>query len=236
MREFFDSVRKSFGSLAQNQVDGLSVLLDATKNLSTAHRAYVLATAWHETGPASSVKHMTPRREIWGPTEAQKRYEGRQDLGNTQIGDGKKYMGRGYVQITGRTNYKKASDIVGIDLVSNPDLALKGDVAAKIIVDGMTKGWFTGKKMGDYSNFKDMRRVVNGTDKSDTIASYAKKFEDALKAYVPVVEVQKPRVPVENPPPTPDLPAKKPLSIGAVMVWVVAVIAAIIGAYFKFGG
>lgn len=182
MKEFFAKVREGFGPLAQNQVAGINILLDATMGLPLPHRAYVLATAWHETGPASSSLHLTPRREIWGPTKAQLGYEGRADLGNTLQGDGKRYMGRGYVQITGRRNYHLASGIVGADLVGNPDLALQPSIAAKIIVDGMTKGWFTGKKMADYSGYEDMRRVVNGTDKAGLIAGYAEKFEDALAA------------------------------------------------------
>lgn len=191
MKEFFAKVREGFGPMAQNQVNGLNALLDATKALPIEHRAYVLATAWHETGPASSPLHMTPRREIWGPTPAQLRYEGRADLGNTESGDGKRYMGRGYCQITGRRNYALASEIVGTDLVLNPDLALQPNIAAKIIVDGMVRGWFTGKKMADYDSFVDMRRVVNGTDKDDLIAGYANKFLAALRA-IPQPEPAKP--------------------------------------------
>lgn len=206
-KEFFDVVRAEFGPLSANQVDGINILLEASKRLPLAHRAYILATAFHETGPESSPLHMTPRREIWGPTKAQIGYEGRKDLGNTVMGDGKRFLGRGYVQITGRANYKKASGIVGQDLVANPDLAMQPDIAAKIIVDGMSKGWFTGKKMGDYITYKDMRRVVNGMDKAELIATYAKSFERALKAEARPVP---PPPDVEPIPPAPDLPASAP--------------------------
>jgi len=199
MDAFFKKVRQKFGKLAQNQVDGLNILLTATEDLPLEHRAYILATAWHETGPASSPLHMQPRREIWGPTEAQKRYEGRADLGNTEPGDGYRFMGRGYVQITGRRNYARASTVTGQPLVSNPDLAMQASIAAKIIVDGMTKGWFTGKSMSDYNTYIEMRRVVNGTDKASLIAGYANSFEDALEA----AKAQPPAP--SQPPPAPEI-------------------------------
>jgi putative chitinase len=199
MKAFFDSLRASFGPLSRNQVAGIEHLLRATEGLPVRHRAYILGTTWHETGPEASIQHMTPRREIWGPTSAQVRYEGRKDLGNVQAGDGKRYMGRGYVQITGRTNYQKASRLVGKDLVSDPDLALEPEISAKIIVDGMVNGWFTGKKMADYTSYRDMRRVVNAMDKADLIASHAEKFETALKLL--------PAKPVEAVPPSPPPPA-----------------------------
>ncbi|PSH68635.1 hypothetical protein CU102_12820 [Phyllobacterium brassicacearum] len=103
--------------------------------------AYVLATAWHET---SAYKYM---REIWGPTPAQKRYEGRKDLGNTVAGDGKKFMGRGFVQITGRRNYTDWSRRLGLDLLKEPQLAERPEIAVRIIVKGMKIGTFTGKKL-----------------------------------------------------------------------------------------
>lgn len=183
MKEFFDAVRDSLfgGSLRQSEVENLSRILLATAGLPTPHRAYILATVYHETGPAGHVLHMTPRRELWGPTLAQIKYEGRTDLGNTIPGDGKRFMGRGYVQITGRANYAKASSLIGVDLVGQPDLALVGEHAVKILVRGMTEGWFTGKKLSDYTSYVDMRRIVNGTDKAELIAGYADKFETGLK-------------------------------------------------------
>jgi len=205
-KAFFDSLRAAFGPLTANQVEGINTLLKATEGLPLRHRAYVLATAWHETGPASSPLHMTPRREIWGPTEAQRGYEGRKDLGNTVMGDGKRYMGRGYVQITGRRNYQKASLLTGRDLVANPDLALDPDIAAAVIVDGMKNGWFTGKRMGDFEAFRDMRRVVNGMDKADEIARHADKFQKALAADLVAAPAPAEPPPAPMPPPAPETP------------------------------
>jgi len=143
--------------------------------------AYCLATYEHETGGGKWL------REIWGPTPVQKRYEGRKDLGNTQPGDGKRFMGRGFVMITGRRNYEDWSRRLGVDLVSNPKLAEKPDIAAQILVKGMKLGTFTGKKLSDYvdlkrSDFKGARKIVNGTDKASLIAGYAKQYDALLKA------------------------------------------------------
>lgn len=233
MNSFFDALRAGFGPLRQNQVDGINCLVKATEGLPLRHRAYVLATAWHETGPASSSLHMTPRREIWGPTEAQKRYEGRADLGNTVLGDGKRFAGRGYVQITGRANYNKASLATGSDLVGNPDLALDPDIAAQIIVAGMRDGWFTGKKMADYTSYSDMRRVVNGTDKAQMIAGYADTFEKALKELPAKPITPVPAPPAPTPPPAPETPpAATPapaLPAASLAGWVLAAAAGLVG-------
>jgi predicted chitinase len=59
-------------------------------------------------------------------------YEGRADLGNTQPGDGRRFKGRGFVQITGRSNYATYGNRLGVDLVGNPDLALDPNIASQI--------------------------------------------------------------------------------------------------------
>ena len=74
-----------------------------------------MAQVMHESGGLRYV------REIWGPTKAQKGYEGRKDLGNTQPGDGKRFMGRDVIQITGRANYRALSKWAGFDFEAKPE-------------------------------------------------------------------------------------------------------------------
>lgn len=77
--------------------------------------AAFLAQIGHESGSFRYV------REIWGPTDAQRRYEGRKDLGNTQPGDGERFKGRGFIQITGRFNYAKTRDRLAALFPDVPD-------------------------------------------------------------------------------------------------------------------
>ncbi len=180
--KFFAAVRSSlFGNrLSQQAVDGIGALLAAFDKYGDGDRqklAYILGTAFHETDRFSTL-------EEYASGEA---YEGRQSLGNTQPGDGKRFKGRGFVQVTGRRNYTDWSKRLSVDLVANPELAEQPSIAARICVDGMMKGTFTGRKLSQYINadtadFTGARRIVNGTDKAETIAGYGWKFNDALKA------------------------------------------------------
>lgn len=87
------------------------------RQISTPARiAAFLAQVGHESGQLRYV------RELWGPTPAQRGYEGRSDLGNTQPGDGKRYLGRGLIQITGRANYRACGIALGLDLEAQPEL------------------------------------------------------------------------------------------------------------------
>ncbi|MFJ7884614.1 glycoside hydrolase family 19 protein [Pseudomonas sp. NPDC096917] len=81
--------------------------------------AAFIAQIGHESGQLKYVK------EIWGPTKAQAKYEGRVDLGNTVVGDGSKYRGRGLIQITGRANYAECGEALGLDLLTHPELLEK---------------------------------------------------------------------------------------------------------------
>jgi hypothetical protein len=138
--------------------------------------AYILGTAKHE-----SANFQTMTEYASGQA-----YEGRTDLGNNQQGDGVKYKGAGYVQITGRNNYAKYSKLTGLDLINKPDLAKDPKTSAFITVNGILNGNFTGAKLSDYvnnnkSDFINARRTVNGTDQAKLIAGYANEYLKKLK-------------------------------------------------------
>lgn len=100
---------------------------DITTPLRIAH---FLAQVGHESGGLKYTK------EIWTNSPAQQSYEGAERLGNTDPGDGEKFMGRGPMQITGRKNYQAFSDAIGVDFVSQPALIERMDYGAR------SAGWF----------------------------------------------------------------------------------------------
>lgn len=89
---------------------------------------------------------------------ANKVYSGR--MGNTEEGDGWKYRGRGLIQLTGKDNYRLASDALGVDFVANPDLVLTREYAA------LTAAWYWNKrglnKEADAKDFTGMTKKING--------------------------------------------------------------------------
>jgi len=116
--------------------------------------AAFIAQTGHESGQLRWV------REIWGPTDAQRGYEGRKDLGNTLAGDGRKYCGRGLIQITGRANYAACGEALGLDLINHPELLELPQHAA------MSAAWFWKQKglndLADRDQFNTITRRING--------------------------------------------------------------------------
>jgi predicted chitinase len=91
------------------------------------------------------------------------------------------FYGRGFVQLTWKNNYEKYSRILDVDMVSDPDIAMRPNVALFVLVHGFKTGTFTGRKITDYideakTDFVRARRCINGTDKAHEIADIAKKF------------------------------------------------------------
>ena len=175
--EFFATMRARIGPLKQSQVDGINAVLAAMASAPLAWTAYALATAWHETRAT-----MQPVREAYWLGEEWRR---------THLLYWPWY-GRGYVQLTWEANYARADEELelGGALIHDPDLAMRCDIAAKILRRGMVEGWFTGVKFASVlpgsgvatrRQYMDARTIINGRDKADLIEDYAQHFERALR-------------------------------------------------------
>lgn len=192
-KRFFDRYRAEFGRLTQPQVDGLQILLAALETdpyiTDLRHAAYMLATVKHECADT-----WAPIVERGGPACFAKYDAGTklgQRLGNTQRGDGARFCGRGYVQITGRDNYARIGKALGLGygLTTDPDAALDPAIAYRIMSGGMRNGLFTGRKLADFINvercdYANARRIINGLDCADKIAGYAQTFARVLEGAV----------------------------------------------------
>jgi len=108
------------------------------------------------------------------------KYENRLDLGNTQKGDGYKFRGRGYIQVTGRANYTELSKDTKIDFISNPDI-LSQEVNA--ILSAL---WFWNKKklnqFADLDDIKTITKKINGgynglKERQNYLIEYKKIFK-----------------------------------------------------------
>lgn len=257
----FTAMRTAFGgALTQAQGDGLNFIDAAWEKYGDGDAykyAYVLATAAHETGmtmepvtenltysSAARIKAVWPSRF---PTLAdaqpyvkkaqalaKKVYGGR--LGNDGPNDGWTYRGRGYAQITGKELYARIGKLIGEDLVTTPDLAKRPEYAAKILVVGLMKGLFTGKKLSDYINaettdYVNARRCVNADVSANgaKIERLAKSFLPAIQTHTPAQPIPKPieeakhvEVWIENDPPAPK--SSKPIIWGAVLIVILAAV------------
>lgn len=141
---------------------------------NTAKRqAAFIAQVGHESGGFKFV------REVWGPTPAQSRYEGRRDLGNTQQGDGFRYRGRGLLQVTGRANYARvAARLPGPDFVANPEALELPQWAALSAAD-----YWLDRQLNRYADADDWRGLtkrINGG--FNGLADRIKRHERALAA------------------------------------------------------
>lgn len=134
--------------------------------------AAFLAQIAHESGEFRFLE------EIWGPTTAQKSYEPpskkAKDLGNSEPGDGKRFKGRGAIQLTGRGNYEKFSHLLNLDLVTHPEMAANPDVAFRISgafwkLNGLNQ-------LADQGKFETITRRINGglTGQSERLKYYNK--------------------------------------------------------------
>ncbi len=175
---FYQHARETLfnGSLRQSQVDGMTAILDYwEKHLAGSDDrwlAYSLGTTHHETD-----RKMQPIEEYG---RGRNRTYGRPDPQT-----GLKYYGRGFVQLTWKYNYKKLGDELHVDLVNHPERALDLGIATRVMFVGMINGFFTGKRLSTYFNkttadWVNARRIINGTDRAQLVASYARLYYAAI--------------------------------------------------------
>lgn len=201
--KFYDFLRgnKMLGpTISKTEFDGCQAILLACQNArwGISWTAYALGTSYWETGTT-----MQPIKEKGGTAYYTRMYDIKgarpakaKELGNLTPGDGAKYPGMGYVQLTGLKNYRVATEKLralgfDVDLVAHPEQAMRPDVAAAIMVIGMQEGWFTGRKLADDLPTKGAARlpafvlsrdIINGKDKDDEIAAFAMDFQTGLLA------------------------------------------------------
>lgn len=227
--KFYKSLRRResgvFGtSLSQRQVEGMEGILEAFAEVGDGMAdtlAYAFATAYHETGGrmvpvregfASSdaaarkaVNRLAARR---GPNSAVAKYA------KPQPPHGHVYYGRGLVQLTWKDNYERSSQDAGVDLVRNPDAAMRPKVSARILIRGLLDGRWNGRGHGirhylDKGDLQGARRTVNITDKWAVIARYHEAFMTAITAAggVPKAPIDAPKAPER--PKAPEKPGKR---------------------------
>lgn len=201
MIAFYNSIRPLFrrGRLTKKQVEGMESILAETPGMWPSHVAYIMATAFHETG-----QRMQPVREGFAKTNAEAilavtgLYNKGIIVSNYALPDpitGHSYYGRGLVQLTWKANYERMGENLGLDLVGTPDLVLETKVSTKCLVLGMERGLFRkGRNLSmlpiapTMGQFIAARDIVNGDmlRNGSRIAVYAVGFMSALMTQIAV--------------------------------------------------
>jgi putative chitinase len=202
-QKFYAAYESAFGPFAKpDRKAGMEALLTAAEGdpqiTDLRWLAYMLATVKHECA------------DRWLPIEEFSKGQGYKYGKPVTVTDssGKQYTnvyyGRGYVQLTWDYNYRSFGEKLSNRLLYEPSLALDAEVAYRIMSLGMRQGSFTGVGLSKYINadkcdYVNARRIINGTDKAQTIAGYATKFESILRASVVAAMEGVPNVPPQQP-------------------------------------
>lgn len=187
---FFQEINRSLfrGKLNNRQREGILYKLAAFDKFDVIDdrwRAYMLATSYHETA------HTMQPIEEWGKGKGKSYGRKMKQSGQIYTWPDQIYYGRGDVQLTWYENYERMGDLMSLQLLEQPELALDPDISAQILVEGMilgrsNRGDFTGRSLEDYFNHHrddpfGARRIVNGLDSARTIAGFHYKFLEAIR-------------------------------------------------------
>lgn len=150
---------------ATNWLDPLSSAMDVFAITSPARIVAFLANVGEES------YNLVYVREIWGPSPAQIRYEGRKDLGNLRPGDGRKYMGRGLIETTGRANYAATRDGLRHYLPNVPDFEASPELLELPRWAAYSAAWFFAKhgcnELADVGDFDGVCDLINRGHKTE---------------------------------------------------------------------
>lgn len=150
-------------------VDPLNTAMPEFEINNVARETMFLAQVAHESGGFRYVQEIASGAA----------YEGRADLGNDEPGDGMRYKGRGLIQLTGRSNYQKYGDILGLDLLANPELLEEPTNAARSAgCFWSTNGCNEIADMGDFIHIT--RKINGGTNGLADRQAYLQRAQSAL--------------------------------------------------------
>ena len=141
-------------TITSNPLEGVLLKVAKASGLQGSELAAFMAQCAHETLDFKRLTEFGGSLDFrkYDPKYAPKKAKA---LGNKQVGDGAKYKGRGFIQITGRWNYKQAGEELGLPLEKHPELAEDPATAAKIAV------WFWKHRVQpNVDNFKDTTSVT----------------------------------------------------------------------------
>jgi putative chitinase len=145
-------------SIAQNATRDRVALL--TPYLNRAMVEFNITTLLRQAHFIAQVAHESDEFNALEEYASGEDYEGREDLGNTQPSDGVRFKGRGLIQITGRSNYKRCGDALGIDLIRNPIRLAEPELACR------SAGWFWDSNQlngdADGDDVRTVTRIING--------------------------------------------------------------------------
>lgn len=147
--------------------------------LQTAMDEFGINTARRQAEFLAEVAHETGELRYMEEIASGAAYEGRKDLGNTETGDGKRFKGRGGFGTVGRANYQKFGEQLGIDLITQPELAATPEVAFRLAaLEWQSKGL---NGLADTSNTRSIRgRLYGGYNGLDDVIMFATRARKVL--------------------------------------------------------
>jgi len=164
----------------------LDAVMQGADIVTQRRAAAFLAQLAHESGEFQFME------ELWGPTAAQKRYEPPGDLarrlGNVEPGDGRRFKGRGPIQITGRANYERYGALLGRDLLGQPPLAATPEIGFRTAALFWDRNGLN--RLADAGDFRAITQRINGgqngaAERERLYALAQEVLQEVLPAAVP---------------------------------------------------